>query len=355
MSISEPATEEADPSFLEEAIRRLPKVELHVHLEGSIRPATLLRLARRNRVDLPADSEEGLRRWFRFRDFDHFVDVYVTCSRCLRTPEDFQLVVADFVAEQARQNVRHTEAHFTIGTHLMHGGSGSEIRDAIAEAAAEGERRHGVRVRWIPDIVRNVPWKWADRTVEWALDSVDHGIVALGLSGVEAGHPNEPFTDHFRAAAEAGLHRVAHAGEHAGPESIRSALAVTGAERIGHGVRAIEDPELVDELAEGGIPLEICPTSNLCLGVVATLEEHPIDELRRRGVTVTVNSDDPPLFGTDLVTEYLRLAETFGYGLDDLVVLAEAGIRASFLPVEERDGLLADLRAVAEDLGAEEA
>ncbi|HVS02303.1 MAG TPA: adenosine deaminase [Thermoanaerobaculia bacterium] len=338
---------------LAELVRRMPKVELHVHLEGSMRPRTLLQLARRRRVTLPAETPEGLREWFRFRDFEHFVEVYLACSLCLREPEDFQLLVDDFMAQQARQNVVYSEAHFTIGTHLMQGGSGGELRDALWEAAVEGERRHGVRLRLVPDIVRNVPYRWADRTAEWALDGRQHGVVALGLSGYEATHPNEPFRSHFVAAAEAGLHRVAHAGEHAGPRSIRSVLAVCGAERIGHGVRAVEDPDLVQELAARGVPLEVCPSSNLALGVVPELTEHPFDALYRAGVPVTVNSDDPPLFGTTLSAEYERLGDAFGYDAPTLAGFAIEALRASFLPADERAAREVDFRRQLAALGAE--
>ena len=267
----------ADRVSLERFLLRLPKVELHVHLEGSMRPAVLLELARRNGIELPAQDEAGLKRWFRFTDFEHFVQVYLACSRALRSPEDFQLLALDFLTEQAYQNVVYTEVHFTISTHLANGVNGGEVLAALAEAIAEGERRHGVTLRLIPDIVRNVGVEPADRTLEWALAGWKRGVVAaLGLSGSERLYPNEPFREHFAAAKREGLHRVAHAGEHAGPESIRSVLDVCDAERIGHGVRAIEDPALVEELRAAQIPLEVCPTSNVCLGVVPDLREPPL-------------------------------------------------------------------------------
>lgn len=301
-----------------------------------MRPAVLLELARRNGVELPADDEDGLARWFRFRDFEHFVQVYLTCSKALRKPEDFQLLVADFLAEQARQNIVHTEAHFTIGTHLTNGVDGDEVLAALEETIREGEERLGVRLRLIPDIVRNVGPALADRTLEWALAGRGRGVVALGLSGSEARFANEPFREHFATAAREGLHRVAHAGEHAGPESIRSVLEVCGAERIGHGVRTVEDPALMAELADRGIPLEVCPSSNICLGVVPELAHHPFDRLARAGCRVTVNSDDPAFFDTTLTGEYLRLARTFGYGPEELAGLALAGLGAAFLTADER-------------------
>lgn len=331
----------------------LPKVELHLHLEGSIQPETLLALARRRRVSLPAESVEGVRRWFRFRDFREFVEIYLACSRCLRDPEDFQLLVKDLAREQARQNVLYSEVHFTVGTHLMNGVSGGEVREALWEAALAAEREHGVALRWIPDIVRNVPFKWADRTLDWALDGRLQGVVALGLSGYEESHPAEPFRAHFQEAQRQGLRRVAHAGEHAGPESVRSVLEICGAERIGHGVRSVEDPELVAELAAAGIPLEICPSSNLRLGVVPDLASHPVDRLWRQGVEITVGSDDPPFFDTTLTREYELLAETFGYGPPELAALALSGIRHAFLSEEERSRLEGALWSRAADLGEE--
>jgi len=323
---------------LEAFALRMPKAELHVHLEGSIRPATLLELARRHRVELPARDVAGLREWFRFRDFDHFVEIYLAVSSCLRDPEDFRTLALDFLAEQARQNVLYSEVHFTIATHLAAGADGEAVAAALWEAIEEGERDYGVRMRLVPDIVRNVP-AGADATLEWALANRRRGVVALGLSGIEAGWSNEPFREHFAAAERAGLHRVAHAGEHAGPESIRSVLDAARAERIGHGVRAVEDPALVAELARDGVPLEVCPVSNLRLGVFPTIEAHSFDRLYRAGVRVSVSSDDPPLFSSTLTGEYLALAGAFGYGPAELAGLAIAAVRHAFLPVEEAAAL----------------
>jgi aminodeoxyfutalosine deaminase len=338
---------------LDRFLLRMPKVELHVHLEGAMRPSVLLELARRNGVALPAGDEAGLKRWFRFRDFDHFVEVYLTCSRALRAPEDFSLLVNDFMAEQAMQNVAYSEVHFTISTHVANGANGGEVLAALAEAIADGEKRFGVAVRLIPDVVRNIGPGPADQVLEWALAGRGRGVVALGLSGSESRFPNEPFRRHFEAAAAAGLHRVAHAGEHSGPDSIRSVLEVCGAERIGHGVRAGEDPGLVAELRERRIPLEICPTSNLCLGVVPDLQHHPFDRLYRSGLQLSVNSDDPAFFNTNLTREYLHLAQAFGYTADELAGLALAGVRHSFLPEPERAALETRFHAQLDALGRE--
>jgi aminodeoxyfutalosine deaminase len=338
---------------LELFLLRMPKAELHVHLEGAMRPAVLLELARRNGIELPARDETGLKRWFRFRDFEHFVQVYLACSRALRSPEDFQLLVNDFLAEQACQNVVYCEAHFTISTHLKNGANGDELLRAMAESIREGERRYGVVLRLIPDVVRNVGAEPADRTLEWALAGRERGVVALGLSGNELAFPNEPFREHFETARREGLHRVAHAGEHGGPASIRSVLDVCHAERIGHGVRAVDDPSLLAELRAAQIPLEVCPSSNLCLGVAKDLASHPFDRLYRSGVRVSVNSDDPSFFNTNLTREYLRLHQTFGYSAAELAGLALAALEQSFLPPPERAALVDNFRSRFDALGRE--
>lgn len=338
---------------LDSLLLRLPKVELHVHLEGSMGPETLLALARKHRVELPATDAAGVARWFRFRDFEHFVKIFVTCSQVLRQPEDFHRLTLDFLAEQARQNVVYTEAHFTISTHLAGGADGPGVLQALEEARAEGRRRWGVGLALIPDIVRNMPVERADATVEWALAGRGRGVVALGIAGIEAGFENAPFREHFEAAAGGGLRRVAHAGEHGGPESIRSALDELGAERIDHGVRAVEDPALVDRLVRQSVPLDVCPTSNVCLGVFPDLESHSFDRLYRAGVPVTVGSDDPPFFATTLTGEYRRLAETFGYGSAELAGLSLTALRSSFLPRQEKVRIERDFRRRFAELGVE--
>lgn len=317
----------------------IPKVELHVHLEGSMRPSTLLALARKWGVELPASDVEGLRRWFRFRDFEHFVSIYLTCSEVLREPEDFHRLALDFIERQARENIVYSEAHFTISTHVARGLDGGGVLEALDAARREGFERFGSRLTLIPDIVRNVPVERADMTLEWALAGHERdAVVALGLSGIE-GHPDTPFCEHFQKAAEAGLHRVAHAGEHAGPESVRSALEVVGAERIGHGVRAVADPVLIAELVDRRIPLEVCPNSNLCLGVFPDLASHSFDRLQHAGVAVSINSDDPPFFNTTLTREYQELAGTFGYSAERMAGFALAALRDSFLPPEDKNTL----------------
>lgn len=337
---------------LEAFARRMPKVELHVHLEGSIQPGTLLRLAERRRVSLPATDERGVRDWFDFRDFEHFVQIYLICCQCLRDPEDFQEVARDLLSEQSRQNVLCFEAHFTIGTHLANGANGGEVADALSEVISEGEQKYGIKMSLIPDIVRNLGPARADQTLEWALDHRQRGVVALGLSGFES-EPDEPFAEHFRVAAAEGLRRVAHAGEQGGPESILSVLGVCLAERIGHGIAAVEAPDLLERLRAEKLPLEVCPTSNICLGVVSDLQSHPFDRLLRAGVPVTLNTDDPTFFDTTLTDEYLRVAEAFGYGERELAGIAWAALQHAFLSDSQRQTYEQLFRRQFSELGKE--
>ena len=321
-------------------VREMPKVELHVHLEGSIRPEILLTLADRNGVALPAKDVAGVKEFYRFTDFDHFIRVYFAISDCLRTLDDYVLIARDFGAEMARQNIRYAEVTFTPHTNVTNTGLPFEdILAALNEGRSQAEQEFGVRFQWVLDIVRDYPDS-RHQVAQWAASALDDGVVGFGLGGTERGHPPEWFSDAFSVAREAGLHSVPHAGEVAGPESVWGAIRALGAERIGHGVRSVEDPALIDYLREHQIPLEVSPTSNICLGVYASLDEHPIRWLWDHGLYVTVNSDDPPMFNTDLIGEYEALTEHLGFDAADLEQLNLNALEASFLP----DGDKAELR-----------
>lgn len=322
---------------LETYIKAMPKVELHVHLEGAIKPATLLELARRHAVDLPATSVEGLRAWYTFTNFAHFVEIYLKISACLRTPDDIELVAREFLAGQAAQNVRHTELTYTAYTHYYY--KGLSFRDQLAalnRARRWAEAEYGITAGIVIDIARGVYAERGLLVADWAIEGMGDGVVALGLGGPEAGNPPEDYTEAFARAHAAGLPSVPHAGETAGPESIWGALQALHAVRIGHGVRCLEDPALVAELRERQIPLEVCPTSNVCLDVVPSLEQHPLPRLLAEGLYVTLNSDDPPMFNTTLTDEYLALPRAFGMGVDEIEALALQAVRASLLPEATR-------------------
>ncbi len=323
---------------LHEFARRMPKVELHVHLEGSIRPDTLLQLARRNGVSLPAQDVEGLRDFYRFRDFGHFLDVYGIITRCLHTPDDYRLIAYEFGCDCARQNVRYAEATFTIVTNVeLAGLDWRIIVDGLNEGRAQARDEFGVDWGWVFDVSRNNP-QTQDQVLEIALAARDEGrgLVALGLGGPEADFPPELFEQTFERARQAGLPRVPHAGEIAGPKSVWSALRLLHADRLGHGVRCVEDPALVEHLRERQVALEICPTSNICLGVYADYAAHPLRQLWNAGLLITVNSDDPPMFGTDLNHEYEVLVDHFAFNVDELQRVSLNGLRASLLPQADK-------------------
>lgn len=331
-----------DPT-LESFIRRMPKAEIHVHLEGSVRPATLLELARRNSLLPPAADEAGLHDFFTFRDFPHFLKVYVAVCSCLRTPDDFQTIVTDLGEDAAAQNLRYLEVHFNPETNVRKRGLDfHEMLGGMNRGRAAVKERWGVEMRWIADGVRNSetsPYS-VTQTVNWvAALSPDDGMVALGLGGNEVGHPPAPFAADFARARRAGLHTVAHAGETTGHATVCESLDLLGVERIGHGVRAVESPSLVRRLAQSRVALEMCPTSNICTGVVASFAEHPFRVLDEAGVRVTVNSDDPPLFGTSLTDEFLVLAQHWGYDANGVQRIALNAVDAVFLPNDERASL----------------
>jgi adenosine deaminase len=318
----------------------MPKVELHVHLEGSIRPETLLKLARRHEVALPADTLEGLREWYTFTDFPHFVEIYVTMSRCLKTPDDIELITREFLIGQAGQNVLHSEVTYTAYTlYQLHRIPFADQLAAINRARAWAAAELNTTLTLTLDIAREVNPEDGLITADWAISGLGDGVTGLGLGGYEQGHPPEKHKAAFDRARAAGLASVPHAGETAGPESIWGALRSLRADRIGHGVRCLEDPKLIEELRARQIPLEVCPTSNVCLKVSPTLAEHPLPRLLAEGVYVTLNSDDPPMFNTTLTDEWLASAKTFGFEAKMIERLSFNALRASLLPADEKSVL----------------
>ena len=288
---------------LENFIHLMEKVELHVHLEGSIRPDTLLKLAERNNVMLPAYSLEEIREWYQFSDFDHFIEVYSAICNCIQTPDDFEVIVTEFLNHQSEQNIKYSEVIFTPYTHHKHVSFDDQLT-AINRARMEAEKNLGVRMGLVPDIGREMrPIEESFLVADWAALNIKNGIIALGLGGPEVGNPPELFQGTFERAQAAGLPSLPHAGETEGPQSIWGAINSLSANRVGHGVRCLEDPELVVFLRENQIPLDVSPTSNVCLGVAPSLAEHPLPELVEGGLFVTVNSDDPPMFDTTLTDE----------------------------------------------------
>lgn len=319
----------------------MPKVELHVHIEGSIRPETLLVLAKRNNQPLPADDLDGLRQWYSFRDFEHFVEVYVAISKCVRTAEDIELMFREFLVGQKEQNVLHSEATFTACTLEKHCGiPWDEQRDAIRSARAWGESELGVSLGVVLDIVRGDPAERAFQVLDWVCDGKDSGVVALGLAGIER-LGTRAYADVFDEARRRGVPAICHAGETSGPESIWEVLDIAHARRVGHGVRCMEDGALVERLVQEQVPLEVCPSSNVCLGVFPSLADHPIRRMLDAGLNVTINSDDPPMFSTTLTDEWIRVVEMFGLTYAEVNKLTQSAIEASLVT----DARRAELRS----------
>ena len=318
----------------------LPKAEIHVHLEGAIRPETLLRLAGRHGIALPATDLAGMQEFYRFRNFPHFIEVYTAICKCLRDPEDFYLVTREFLRHQARQNILYTEAFFAPGHFLKQGADLGSIVDAITRARQDAYREDGVRMQLIADISREMGPDFALEIAREVVKIRDRGILALGIGGAEAEFPAEWFKPAFDLAHQVAMPVVAHAGEAAGADSVWNALKVLGARRIGHGFRSIEDPLLVSYLAQHQIPLEVCPTSNLRIGLVSSYQDHPLPRLLAAGCFVTLNSDDPPMFNTDLVHEYEIARTEFGLTAEELFELSCNAVRAAFLPEGEKRDLL---------------
>jgi aminodeoxyfutalosine deaminase len=286
-----------------------PKIELHVHLEGTIRPETLLEIARRNDYRLPADTVEGLRSLYAFRDFRHFIEVFELTTGALTRYDDFRQIVVDYAAEAARHGAVYLEAIFTPG--LWRGLDTDEVFSGYCDGAQEARERHGVEVRLTPDIPRVYSPEESEKIAGFAVAYRERGVVALGLAGFEDGLPNEPFARAFALAHEGGVGSAPHAGELTGAASVRAALEELAADRIRHGIRAVDDPGLVRELASRGTVLDVCPISNVRLGAVASLADHPLPRLVAAGVACSISTDDPAMFDTDLTRDY-EVATSFG-------------------------------------------
>ena len=286
---------------------KYPKIELHVHLEGTVRSETLLEIARRNGYALPVDSAEGVRALYQYRDFAHFIEVFMLTSGALDREDDFRRIVVEYAAEAARHGAVYLEAIFSLG--LWRGLDSDIVFSGVCDGADEARERYGVEIRLTPDIARVYTLEEAMQVVRYAIKYRERGVVGVGLGGPEAEHPPEPYAPAFELARSEGLASVPHAGEHAGPNSIRGALDALGARRIRHGIRAIDDPELVQELAERRIVLDVCPISNVRTGAVPSLVEHPLPQLLAAGVVCSLSTDDPAMFGTDLSTEYSAARE----------------------------------------------
>jgi aminodeoxyfutalosine deaminase len=299
-------------------LETMPKAELHLHLEGSVEPETLHELD-------PTTPIEECRAIYSYPDFDAFLKAFGAVGKRLRTPEDYALVTRRLLERLAAQNVRYAEIILAAGVVLWKEQEFAPIFEAVCEASRDA----AVEVRWILDAVRQFGVEPAMRVAELAAERVDRGVVAYGIGGSEERGPAGWFTEVFGFARRAGLRLTAHAGESMGPESVWAALEL-GAERIGHGIAAVHDPELMRHLRDRDIPLEICITSNLVTGVVKRVEDHPIRRLHDAGVSIVLNTDDPAMFGCSLTHEYRLAARVFGFSDAELRAIAQNGFRYAF-------------------------
>jgi aminodeoxyfutalosine deaminase len=299
--------------------QKLPKAELHLHLEGSVEPETAQELA-------PEMALDTIRETYQFSDFAGFLRAFKWLGQLLRAPEDYALITRRLLDRLAQQNVTYAEITIAAGVVLLKGQDFGPIYKAICAAAAKS----AIEVRWILDAVRHFGAEHAMRVAKLAAERATDGVVAFGIGGDEERGPAEWFGEVYAFARSQGLRLTAHAGETTGPESIWQALQI-GAERIGHGIAAIRDPSLLAHLRERQIPLEICITSNVATGVVTAYEHHPVRRLYDSGVLITLNSDDPGLFGTTLVREYELAGSLYGFSQGELEQIAANGFRSRFV------------------------
>jgi aminodeoxyfutalosine deaminase len=317
-----------------------PKIELHVHLEATVRAPTLLEIARRNDYALPCETVEELTALYQFRDFEHFIEIWVLTTNALRKPEDFRQVVVDYAAEAAGHGAVYIEGIFSPAERVRRGVGWDEVFNGYCDGAQEARERHGVEVRLTPDIPRGFSLEEAEDTVRYAAKYRDRGVVGVGLGGLEAQYKPEPYARPFELARAEGLGSVPHAGEVVGAASVRGALEALGADRIRHGIRAEEDPGLLRELVDRRVVLDVCPISNLRTGAVRSLEEHPLPRLVAAGALCSISTDDPAMFDTDLSRDY-EAATSFGL---DPRRFYEAGVEGALCDEATRDRL----RAVGE-------
>jgi adenosine deaminase len=338
-----PGPPAADPA-LRAAIRSAPKVELHLHLDGAMAlPWLLERVLRRPAP--PVRTLEGLAARLAFRDFDGFIRAWVWKCGFLDRYGDFESLAESVLTGLAAEGVVHVEPSVSPGDYARHGLEAAGVVEAVLRGGERARAATGIGWGLIVDVVRDHGPAAAAARLEAVAPYRGAGLVGLGLGGSEAAFPAGPFAEVFREAARRGLHRTAHAGEAAGPASVREALTALDAERIGHGVRASEDAALVADLARDGVTLEVCPTSNLRTGVVPGPAAHPLRRLFEAGVPVTVSSDDPTFFGVSLVDELALCVTALGFAPRDLATLTEHAARAAFLPGPEREALVARVRA----------
>ena len=324
------------------AIASLPKVELHLHIEGSLEPELMFELAARNNVALPWNSIDAVRAAYQFSDLQSFLDIYYAGASVLISEQDFYDLTWAYLERCRSDKVRHTEIFFDPQTHTDRGVAFDTVIQGITRALDDGKEQLGISSRLILCFLRHLSAEAAMATLELALPWRER-IIGVGLDSSEKGHPPEKFKAVFDRAREEGFLTVAHAGEEGPADYIRQALDLLKVRRIDHGVRCVEDPELVTRLAAEQIPLTVCPLSNVKLCVFERLEDHNLKDLLNAGVCVTINSDDPAYFGGYIGENFSATTQALGLNLDDLERLARNAVKAAFLDAERREDLLIEI------------
>lgn len=326
-------------------IKRLPKCELHIHIEGSLEPELMFALARRNGIRLPYPSIEALRQAYRFRDLQDFLDIYYQGMSVLVTEQDFYDLARAYLERARADNVRHVEMFFDPQGHTSRGIAFATVVAGLSRAIADAKRELGVDASLIMCFLRHLDEADAERTLDSALAFKDR-IVGIGLDSSERGNPPSKFKHVFRRARDAGFFLTAHAGEEGPPGYVWEALDVLGVARIDHGNRSLEDAALVGRIAREQVPLTMCPLSNLRLRVVDDLAHHPLRMMMDKGVLASVNSDDPAYFGGYVNQNYLAVSAALRLGRDEIAAIVRNGIAASLMPAAEKDQALADVDRV---------
>jgi adenosine deaminase len=329
-------------------IKRLPKCELHIHIEGSLEPELMFALARRNGIRLPYPSVEALRQAYQFRNLQDFLDIYYQGMSVLITEQDFYDLAFAYLERARADNVRHVEMFFDPQGHTSRGIAFATVVGGLHRAIIDAGRELGVRASLIMCFLRHLDEADAERSLDSALAFKDR-IVGVGLDSSEAGNPPSKFKHVFGRAREAGFFLSAHAGEEGPPSYVWEALDVLGVERIDHGIRSMEDQALVGRLAREGVPLTVCPLSNLRLRVVDDLAHHPLRRMLDKGLVATVNSDDPAYFGGYVNQNYHAVSDALRLGRDEIAAIVRNGIRASLMTLPEKNKALAEIDRVLAD------
>ena len=330
---------------MEGFIKRLPKAELHIHIEGTLEPELMFDLAARNRYELPFPDVESVAAAYHFKNLQSFLDIYYQGAAVLQTPGDFYDLMAAYLDNAAADGVRRAEIFFDPQTHTGRGIGFEIFMDGFRSAIADATKRHDISADLILCFLRHLG---ADAALDTIRDAEPHleGVIAVGLDSTEVGFPSELYEDAFAHARSLGLRAVAHAGEEGPPENVIGALDILGAQRIDHGVRSLEDLDLVDRLRRDRIPLTVCPLSNVALRVVDKVSDHPLPDMMEAGLVVSVNSDDPAYFGGYVGENYFALADDLGFGEQRLALLAANSIESAFLDEDQKTQLLKEIESV---------